>query len=256
MVNGLNIFKDYFKDYSDNYIIIGGTACDMIIDAAGFTPRTTKDIDIILVIEALSSEFVKKFWEFIKAGDYERKEQSEEQRKYYRFCKPANKEFPFQLELFSRQPDVLNIQEGAQLTPIPFDDDLSSLSAILMSEDYYDFTISHCQKEQGLHRANTETLMCLKAKAYLDLKERKAKGENIDEKNIRKHKTDIFRLSALLPTEDIVELPALIKNDMQVFVDAIATELPDKIIFKEMQMPGVDVSKLFENLKSIFQLNK
>ena len=39
MVRGLDIFKSYFEDYTDNYVIIGGTACDIIIDDAGFTPR-------------------------------------------------------------------------------------------------------------------------------------------------------------------------------------------------------------------------
>ncbi len=66
MVRGLATFKEYFKDYSDNYIIIGGSACDVIIDEAGFEPRATKDIDIILIVEALTSAFVKKFWDFIR----------------------------------------------------------------------------------------------------------------------------------------------------------------------------------------------
>ena len=53
MVIGLDVFKKYFEAYPDNYVIIGGTACDLIIDDAGFVPRATKDIDIILVVEAL-----------------------------------------------------------------------------------------------------------------------------------------------------------------------------------------------------------
>ena len=62
MVRGLDIFKKYFEEYPNNYVIIGGTACDIHIGEAGLTPRATKDIDIILVVEALSSEFVKQFW--------------------------------------------------------------------------------------------------------------------------------------------------------------------------------------------------
>jgi len=92
MVRGLDIFEKYFGDYPDNYIIIGGTACDMIIDDAGFTPRATKDIDIILVVEALSADFVKRFWQFIQDGNYERKEKSEDERRYYRFMKPESRE--------------------------------------------------------------------------------------------------------------------------------------------------------------------
>jgi predicted nucleotidyltransferase len=61
MVVGLDIFRDFFKEHTDKYVIIGGTACDIHIDAAGFTPRATNDIDIILIVEALDSEFVKRF---------------------------------------------------------------------------------------------------------------------------------------------------------------------------------------------------
>lgn len=35
MVRGLEIFRQHFKDFTDNYIIIGGTACDIIIDNIG-----------------------------------------------------------------------------------------------------------------------------------------------------------------------------------------------------------------------------
>ena len=53
MVRGLETFKKYFESCPDNYVIIGGTACDIIIDEAGFTPRATKDIDIIWFIYAI-----------------------------------------------------------------------------------------------------------------------------------------------------------------------------------------------------------
>ena len=39
MVRGLDIFKKYFEQYPENYVIIGGTACDIIIDEAGFVPK-------------------------------------------------------------------------------------------------------------------------------------------------------------------------------------------------------------------------
>ena len=57
MVVGLDTFSTHFKDFQDSYIIIGGTACDIIIEEAGFVPRATDDIDIILIVEALSPDF-------------------------------------------------------------------------------------------------------------------------------------------------------------------------------------------------------
>jgi len=152
MVRGLETFKKYFKDYPDNYVIIGGTACDLIIDGAGFEARATKDIDIILIVEALTKEFVKKFWEFINDGDYTDREKSEGERKYYRFTKPKNKKFPLQIELFSRIPDFLELDGEPHLTPIPAEDDLSSLSAILMDDEYYNFTIENSKNEKDAHR--------------------------------------------------------------------------------------------------------
>lgn len=58
MVIGLDKFKDYFKEYESCYLIIGGSACDIIIENGGFTSRATDDIDIVLIIEALTPEFV------------------------------------------------------------------------------------------------------------------------------------------------------------------------------------------------------
>lgn len=106
MVEGLDKFEEYFKDFSNNYILIGGAACDTLVDEAGLNFRATKDLDIILVVEALSTEFAAKFWEFIKEGNYENKEKSSGEKKYYRFTKPGNEGFPQQLELFSRVPDI------------------------------------------------------------------------------------------------------------------------------------------------------
>lgn len=255
MVVGLDKFKEYFKDYPDNYVIIGGTACDIKIEEAGFNPRATRDIDIILVVEALSPEFVKQFWKFIKDGNYERNEKSNDDKKYYRFTKPENKEFPYQIELFSRKPEIIELDESIHITPIPVDDDLSNLSAILLRDDYYNFMIKHSTLNDGLHLANTEALICLKAKAFLEMTERKAKGIKEDEKHIRKHKADVFRLAVLLTEKDVFELPQGIKDHMQEFTNAIANDLPDKAIFKEMGLGSANAEELFSRLLKNFNLN-
>ena len=255
MVRGLDIFKKYFEAYPDNYVIIGGTACDIIIDEAGFTPRATKDIDIILVVEALSADFVKQFWQFVFDGNYERKEKSEDERKYYRFMKPENKEFPFQVELFSRNPDLLDLDEGTHLTPIPVDDDLNSLSAILLNDDFYHYMIEHSVMDNGLHLANIEALICLKAKAYLEIAERIARGSKEDSKQLRKHKGDVFRLAVMLTENDVFELPESIKVQMQSFANTITDNLPDKAIFKSMGLGSIAPENVFTRILKSFQLD-
>jgi hypothetical protein len=132
MVRGLDKFKEYFKDYEDNYVVIGGTACDVILNEAGLTPRATKDVDLIIIVEALTKEFVAKFWEFVAAASYQKQEKGMEKRMHYRFMKPLKDDFPFQVELFSRVPDLIEVgQKDQRFTPIPVEEGLSSLSAII-----------------------------------------------------------------------------------------------------------------------------
>ena len=254
MVRGLNKFKTYFKDYTNNYVIIGGTACDIIIEDASLVSRVTKDIDIILVVEALTPEFIAQFWGFIKEGNYERQEKSADERNYYRFIKPADEEFPKQVELFSRTPDTIDLEQGAHLTPIPVDDDLSSLSAILLDDTYYNYMVEHSRIEGDVHFANTEALMCLKAKAYLEIEQRIADGGSEDKKNLRKHKGDVFRLAVLMTGEERFDLPDPIKMHFQTFMAKVKEDLPQKSIFKEMGAPNVSIENLYTTIMTIFNL--
>ncbi|HBI52719.1 MAG TPA: hypothetical protein DDX72_08065 [Ruminococcaceae bacterium] len=57
MVNGLQRFKEFFEEYSDNYVLIGGTACSIIFDEIGIDFRATKDLDIVLIIENIDDAF-------------------------------------------------------------------------------------------------------------------------------------------------------------------------------------------------------
>lgn len=255
MVRGLDIFKKYFEQYPDNYVIIGGTACDIIIEEAGFVPRATKDFDIILVVEALSSDFVKRFWQFIQDGDYGDQERSNDKREYYRFKKPKNPDFPHQIELFSRTPDVIVLDGESHLTPIPVDDDLSSLSAILLDEDYYNYMIEHSKGDSGVHYANIEALICLKAKAFLEIKERIENGSNEDSKQLKKHKADVFRLAVLLTPDSLYKLPETLQSHMNQFANLITNNLPDKAIFKEMGLPNTNPNTVFEQFKKSFKIN-
>ncbi len=51
MVPGLDSFREKFKNYTDYYTIIGGTACDILLSEADLPFRATKDIDMILIME-------------------------------------------------------------------------------------------------------------------------------------------------------------------------------------------------------------
>lgn len=67
---GLDRFKEAFAEFSDNYVIIGGTACDIAMTGTAVRPRATHDIDMIVVVENMTPEFGKRFWDFIKEAGY------------------------------------------------------------------------------------------------------------------------------------------------------------------------------------------
>lgn len=254
MVIGLDTFSEHFKDFQDSYIIIGGTACDIIIEEAGFVPRATDDIDMILIVEVLSPDFVVKFWEFIKLGGYTIQQKNEEKRNCYRFAGPTNPEFPKQLELFSKVPDVIDANEGAHLTPIPVDEGLSNLSAILLDDEYYAYTRTNSDYIDGVHLADPHAIICLKAFAFLNNTERKASGQQVRSIDIKKHKYDVFRMVFMLNENDVFEVPPTIKADLQNFADIVKNELPDPGIFDGNEFGKQDMQDIFDRFVKMFQL--
>lgn len=148
----------------------------------------------------------------------------------------------------------MDLKGEPYLTPLPVDEDISSLSAILLNDSYYRFTLDHSIHENDLNRARTEALICLKAKAFLDMKARKDNGEIVDEKHIRKHKADVFRLALLLSPQDIFVLPSEIKADMQTFTSIIQSDLPDSAIFKEMGAGNIDMGASLDQFVKNFSL--
>lgn len=48
MVKGIEKFREAFSVFSENYVIIGGTACDAVLSKTMVEPRATVDIDMIL----------------------------------------------------------------------------------------------------------------------------------------------------------------------------------------------------------------
>lgn len=225
MVRGLTIFQEWLKDFEDQYVLIGGTAASITMNEAGLPFRGTKDLDIVLHLEVLTPAFGQKFWEFVQAGGYQQKEGDPEQKPcLYRFQKPLDDEFPYMLELFSRVPDRLNFVPPGHLTPIPMDEQVSSLSAILLDDDYYQFVFTGRKSKHGMPSwIGEDRLIPLKAVAWMEMSERVRQGETIDSKKINKHLTDIVELSALLQPNQFIELPEKLRNDLQAFAKAVIT---------------------------------
>ena len=215
MVRGLQLFSAWFEKYTDQFILIGGTAASLAMNAAGVEFRQTKDLDIVIHVEVLKSEFITKFLEFIKAGQYEIKLSGVHGKPcLYRFQKPADDEFPYMIELFARASIGLEIAFGHKLTPLRTEDLVSSLSAILLDDDYYKFILENRVITEGLPVIAAVGLIPLKALAWLNLKESKEAGEQIDSRDIKKHLNHIEKISLLLAPNFTVDISGKIRSDL------------------------------------------
>ena len=199
MVKGLDTFSRYFEDYKDQYVLIGGAACDIIFESNDVIFRATRDLDMVLIVEALTPQFGEKFWNFIVDGKYRNKVTNGGKPQFYRFDKPEDESYPKMIELFCRTDFELKDAEG--ITPIHIDDEISSLSAILLDEAYYKTLLAGKVIRNNLSVLRPEYIILFKAKAYLDLKTRKETGEIVDSSDIKKHKKDILRIASELMLE-------------------------------------------------------
>ena len=251
MVSGFTKFKERFQGFENQYVIIGGTACDLIMENEELPFRATKDVDIVLIVESITAEFGRQFWEYVKEAGYEHLNKSTGNAQFYRFTSPKSKEYPYMIEIFSRNPDFIILEDDAVLTPLPIDDEISSLSAILLNEAYYELLKTGQMMVDGISVLSPTCLIPFKAKAWLDLKERKLNGEQVDGKNIKKHKNDVFRLAQLITANTRQVLSPEIAEDMKKFLSEIADETVD---LKSLGIRGTDKKKMTEMLYQCYGL--
>ena len=248
MVKGLDTFYKYFSGYEEQYVLIGGAACDILFESNEINFRATRDLDMVWIVEALTPEFGEKFWEFITIGKYRNKSTNGGKPQFYRFDKPEDDSFPKMIELFCRTEFELKNAEG--ITPIHIDDEISSLSAILLDDAYYKALLNGKVIKNGFSVLRPEYVILFKAKAYLDLKTRKDAGENIDSSDIKKHKKDILRIAAELMLEQITGLPAGVNRDIHEFIDVLEQEPFD---VNSLKMYGLKNNEVVDVLRYVFE---
>ena len=235
MIHGIDTFREKFSEYLDCYTIKGGTACDILLSEENLSFRATNDIDMILIMEDRFQEFSAVFWEYIKEGEYKCGWKNDENMHFYRFTE-GKTGYPTRIELFSRKPGYhLEIEEG--IIPIHIDDDVSSLSAILLNDDFYYFMMEGRKVVEGIGLLGAEYLIPFKMYAWINLLERKAAGEHVNEKDLKKHKYDVFRLLQIVTSGRKVESQGLVKESIQQYIEKIKLLDASEIRLREMGLP-------------------
>jgi hypothetical protein len=254
---GLDKFKEAFSQYSDNYVIIGGTACEIVMRGTAMRPRATHDVDMIVVVERMTPEFGQRFCDFISEGGYSPEkykvpDKGHSKYQLYRFVN-GRVGYPEMIELLSRHPDVLGEPRGLVIEPIPIDDDVSSLSAIIMDDDLYNFTVGHSIVTDEIRHADALALIALKACAYLNLLKDKNDGRHVNSKDIKKHRSDVLKNVVILE-ETEVYAPAKVVDVVQEFISSLRndwTQLASPLA-RALDSDENFVSGLLDILETIF----
>lgn len=251
MVIGFESFRTHFAGYEDCYTIIGGTACDILMSEAALDFRATRDIDMILLIENRFEEFAPIFWSYIRAGGYKCGWRNSDIPHFYRFTEPQTPNYPKMIELFSKRPDFQMNHPEVHLTPLPVSEDISSLSAIMLNDDYYNLMLSGRRTVDGISVLGAEYLIAFKAKAWLDLSQRKAEGGHVNEKDLKKHKNDVFRLFAIVDPQARIVVSDAVGKDLREFIAAMERESVD---LKALGIEGVALPDILSSLETVFSL--
>jgi len=251
MVTGFETFRTHFAGYEDCYTIIGGTACDILMNEAALDFRATRDIDMILLIENRFEEFAPIFWNYVKEGGYKCGWRNSDAPHFYRFTEPKVPNYPKMIELFSKRPDFQMDHTEVHLTPLPVSEDISSLSAIMLNDDYYNLMLSGRRSVDGISVLGAEYLIAFKAKAWLDLSQRKAEGVHVNDKDLKKHKNDVFRLYAIVDPQARITVSDAVGTDLRDFFNAMDHE---SVNLKALGIEGVTLADILASLTTIFSL--
>ena len=256
-VRGLELFQERFSRFSEAYVLIGGAACERWFSTEQMSFRVTQDLDIVLLLDALTPEFILALLAFIHEGGYATQERSDGTPRLYRFSEPTDPRFPVMLELFCRTPDLFIPDPGQHITPISMTD-APSLSAILLDEAYYNYLLDHQLRSRGIPSAHAAALIPLKARAWLDLSRRRDEGEQGRGSDIRKHRNDIFALTATLPSQPSAVLPEPLASDLASFLAAFPASHGEwqaiRASLRDTIGGPIDPDELIDTLTTYFQL--
>ena len=224
VVSGIDAFRDAMIGFEDKYVLIGGGACSLLFEGTQRDFRATRDLDVVVTAVSDDIEFGEALWAFVREGGYTCGVREDGSTRYYRFNLPSEPgnpqaELPAEIELFSRAP--WPVEERINVVPLPFDDEISSLSAILLDEHYFEFIRQGIVSKHGVPVPDVLHIIPLKMRAHMDLNKRHDSGEHVRRKNLTKHRADVLSLSDLLTEGDSCVLPGAIANDANGFLDAL-----------------------------------
>lgn len=221
-VRGVERFADAMSNCEGSYVLIGGGACSVLFDSEGDSFRATEDLDVVVIVDRNCIEFATALWAFIKSVGYEIGKTADGKCTYYRFRMPEGSrralDYPGQIELFARHPDFTLEGETSEVAPLSFDGAISSLSAIILDDGYYEFIRDSATNIGGITLLDALHIIPLKMRAHIDINRSYEEGRHCNDIDRRKHRSDVARLAGLLSSSARLELTGQMRVDAEDFL--------------------------------------
>lgn len=119
----------------------------------------------------------------------------------------------------------------------------------MLDNNYYNFLKEGRTIVNDITVLGAEYLIPFKTKAWLDLSNKKASGEHVDNKNIKKHKNDVFRLSELIDTDIKILVENIIYADIVKFVKDMEKE---EIDLKKLGIPNKTKEQILNEILELY----
>jgi len=235
---GLERFIIEFKEFKEAFVIIGGLASSLNMARFNLDFRTTKDFDLVVLIKNGNEAFFLALRSFLVEGGYSIGKKGI----YYRFTEPKDKSYPYMIEILSRTDLAVKDSEKFRIS---IDEDVYSLSVIMLDEDIYDLILHHRIEVMGVCIADPYALIAMKVRAWRDLSNKKNRGDIINSEDINKHRKDVIRLSQIIDETTLIDLGDQLKEDIHFYLESCDL---DNHSFHQLA-PNLES---FERLKQIF----
>lgn len=126
---------------------------------------------------------------------------------------------------------------GNRIIPVHIDNETSSLSAILLNDDFYKFMMNGRRVVDGIGVLGAEHLIPFKMYAWNNLRDRKSAGEHVNERDLKKHKYDVFRLLQIVRADAKVDSAGIVKDSIRKFIEDISELDESEVRLLQMGLP-------------------
>ena len=104
----------------------------------------------------------------------------------------------------------------------------AQFSGILLEEEYYELIRNNTVGNKHVKFISAVAQIPLKARAFIELGERKAKGQDVKDDEIKKHRNDVLVLSGALTAGEKLALAGLPRKHLEVYLTEVEKLLGDQ----------------------------